>query len=176
MLIPIDDQYDQKQEHNIVTRTGITFIVLVSSATLVPCGCASIDRFLETPKAKERRIELEQVREITDRLAVTCEVSPVRMSTFVTEIHESVTGNRVRDSFLLTAQSYRDAVRGAMAVQKQYGYERGPTETCQQVADDYTLARPRYQRLRNKSARQTVQAIIRMFRDESQGYRIRRIY
>jgi len=152
---------------------GYLLIIFIAAAI---GGCASIDRFLETPEEAARRIERERIQEITDGLAETCEVSPEAMSAFVVEIHGRATGNRVTESLLVTARSLRDASRAALRIQKQYDFKRRATETCEQVANDYAFKRLRDWHLRGRTPRQTVQSVLELITSECKGYWIRRIY
>lgn len=99
------------------------------------------------------------------------------MDSFVREVHEAVlnaSNDRVQDKLVVTFESNHDAVRGALNVQRRYGFDRGPADTCQQVAVDYAYLRPRDWIERRMLAAETVKDIVERIERESQGWQVRR--
>ena len=123
-----------------------------------------------------QKADQKKYESVLPLLSESCEVDPKRMDYFIRDFHEQITSNHVRDTFIVTVVSYYTAVTGALKVQERYGFDRGPLETCQQVAKDYGFSRRRDWIKRRQPASHTVQTVIRLIEHESQGSRVRRIY
>jgi len=153
--------------------------LLITAILIFASGCgmaASIAEQAGLGATAEERADNERIRALIPQLAAACEISPGRMESFARELHDVVTGNRVTDAYVVTVESYHDAVRGALNVQRRHGFDRNPPATCQQVAEDYAFSRPRDWRIRRQPASETVASIVRMIEQESQGWHVRRIY
>jgi len=153
--------------------------LLVAIALTFASGCgmaASIAEQSGLGATAEERADNERIRALIPQIAAACEISTGRMESFARELHDTVTGNRVPDTYVVTVESYHDAVRGALRAQLRHEFDRNPQATCQQVAEDYAFSRPRDWRLRRQPASKTVASIVRMIEQESQGWHVRRIY